>query len=53
MAIEEASRTGGMWFSVVMWEGMAGEAVVARPSSWTLRSKIWEEAGEMGRGEEE
>ena len=31
---------------------MAGEAVVASPSSWTLRSKIWLEAGETGRGEE-
>ena len=35
-----------MWFSVVMWDGMAGDIVAAKPSSCTFRSKIWEDAGD-------
>ena len=52
MATDEASRTEGMWFSVVMCAGMAGEAEAYRPSSCTLRSKICEDAGDPIRGEE-
>lgn len=36
-----------------MWAGMAGEAEDARPSSWTERSNIWEEAGDGIPGDDE
>ena len=52
MATDEASRTEGIWFSVVMCAGMAGEAEAYKPSSCTLRSKICEDAGDPIRGEE-
>lgn len=38
---------------MVMWAGMAGEAEEARPSSWTERSKICEEAGDGIPGDDE
>ena len=50
MASDEASSTGGIWFSVEKWEGIAGE--LGRRLSWTSRSKIWEPAGETTRGDE-
>ena len=52
MAIEEASRTGGIWFSVEICEGIAGEVAIGAISSWTLRSKICDDAGECKRGED-
>jgi hypothetical protein len=48
----EASRTGGMWSSVVMWAGMAPLGEAGRwTGSWTFRSKIWLEALEERRGD--
>jgi hypothetical protein len=35
-----------------MCDGMEGEAWEGTISSWTLRSKIWEDAGEWIRGDE-
>jgi hypothetical protein len=40
MASDDASRTGGIWFSVWIWEGIAGEFVMGRELSCTSRSKI-------------
>ena len=52
MASEEASRTGGIWFSVCMWDGMAGD--VGRIAlSCTSRSNICDPAGELIRGDED
>lgn len=51
MALEASSSTGGIWFSVAMCEGMAGEACAGTTSSCTLRSKIRDEAGDVTRGE--
>ena len=43
-----------MWFSVAIWLGIAvGTADGARLSSWTLRSKICEEAGDATLGDDE
>lgn len=52
IASEEASRTGGIWFSVWMCDGIAGE-LGGKVLSCTSRSKIWEPAGDTTRGEEE
>ncbi len=52
IASEEASRTGGIWFSVCIWDGMAGE-VGSRALSCTSRSNICDPAGEVIRGDEE
>lgn len=53
MASEDASSTGGMWFSVWMWDGMAGDAGTCTVVSWTSRSNICEPAGDAIRGEDE
>lgn len=52
MASEDASRTGGIWFSVCMCDGMAGE-VGRIVLSCTSRSNIWDPAGELMRGDGE
>lgn len=49
IAIEEASKAAGMWSSVCMWAGIAGEL----SGSCTLLSKIWLDAGECRPGEDE
>lgn len=52
-AADEAPRIGGIWFSVMICEGIDGEACAGEKSSWTFRSKICDEAGECRRGEAE
>lgn len=52
MAWEASSRTGGTWFSVMMWLGMAGEFGI-KAASWTSRSNIWLPAGDESLGDEE
>lgn len=46
IASVDASNAGGMWFSVVICAGIAGEAVTRGPSSCTFLSNICDEAGE-------
>jgi hypothetical protein len=45
MAAEEASSAGGIWFSVIIWEGIEGEVCMGCMSSWTSRSNIRDEEG--------
>lgn len=52
MALEASSRTGGTWFSVMMWLGIAGEFGTCA-ASWTSRSKIWLPAGDASLGDED
>ena len=50
MAADDASRTGGMQSSVLMWAGMAGDVADdgdwRATGSWTSRSKICDTAGD-------
>ena len=46
MASDVASNAGGIWFSVMIWEGICGDACGIATSSWTSLSKIMDEAGE-------
>lgn len=49
MASDDASRAAGMWSSVLMCAGIAGDG----SGSCTLRSNICDEAGECRPGEDE
>jgi hypothetical protein len=49
MASDVASRAGGMWSSVLMCAGTSAEG----SGSWTLRSKMREDAGLWRPGEAE
>lgn len=53
MASDVASKAGGIWFSVMMCDGIEGDACGTDTSSCTLRSKIIDDAGECVRGEAE
>jgi hypothetical protein len=53
IASEEASSTGGIWFSVWMCDGIAGEFGTGTELSCTSRSNICDPAGDAMRGEDE